>query len=58
MSAPVPPRSPFRFVVLVAIMLALAVALAAGNATGTTLGLSNYEFARAGYFVALLLFVG
>lgn len=58
MSDPRLPRSAFRFVVLVAIVVALAVALAAGNAAGTTLGFSNYDLARAGYLVALLLFVG
>jgi aspartyl protease family protein len=58
MSQTPPPRSPFRFFAIVAILLALAVALAAGSSGGTTLGLSNYELGRAGYLVALLVFVG
>jgi aspartyl protease family protein len=58
MSEPSPPRSSFRFVAFVAILLALAVALAAGNAGGTTFGVSNYDVGRAGYLIALLVFVG
>ncbi len=58
MSDPRPPRSAFPFIVLVVIVLAVAVALAAGNSAGTTLGLDNYDVGRAGYLVALLLFVG
>jgi aspartyl protease family protein len=53
-----PPRSPFPFVVALVILLALAVALAATNSAGSTLGIDNYDFARAGYFLALLVFLG